>query len=106
MNSIFTGAMIGDEHTLRDWGSAITNSDVISMPEAKTVLLEVPGRSGRLDLSEVLTGDVAYGNREIKLKLAAKTNREKWVKPAITFSINITAGWFKSHLMRTPAITM
>lgn len=80
MNSIFTGAMIGDEHTLRDWGSAITNSDVISMPEAKTVLLEVPGRSGRLDLSEVLTGDVAYGNREIKLKLAAKTNREKWVE--------------------------
>ena len=80
MNSIFTGAMIGEEHTLRDWGSAITNSDVISMPEAKTVLLEVPGRSGRLDLSEVSTGDIAYGNREIKLKLAAKTNREKWVE--------------------------
>ena len=79
MNSIFTGALIGDEHTLRDWGAAITNSDTISVPEPNTVLLEVPGRSGRLDLSEVLTGDVSYGNREIKLKLAAETNREEWV---------------------------
>ena len=32
MSSIFTGAMIGDEHTFRDWGAVITNSDVIAMP--------------------------------------------------------------------------
>ena len=75
---IFTGAMIGDEHTLHDWGAVITNSDVVSMPKPNTVLLEIPGRNGRLDLSEVLTGDISYGNREIKLKLAASTNREKW----------------------------
>ena len=78
MKTIFTGALIGDEHTLRDWGAIITNSDCIGMPEPNTVLLEVPGRSGRLDLSEVLTGDVTYSNREIKLELAAQTNSEKW----------------------------
>ena len=80
MMSIFTGALIGDEHTLRDWGAIITNSDVIGMPEPNTVLLEVPGRSGRLDLSEVLTGDVTYSNREIKLELAVQTNRDHWVE--------------------------
>ena len=80
MKSIFTGALIGDEHTLRDWGAIITNSDVIGMPEPNTVLLEVPGRSGRLDLSEVLTGDITYSNREIKLELAAQTNRDHWVE--------------------------
>ena len=80
MKSIFTGALIGDEHTLRDWGAIITNSDVIGMPEPNTVLLEVPGGSGRLDLSEVLTGDVTYSNREIKLELAAQTNRDHWVE--------------------------
>ena len=80
MKSIFTGALIGDEHTLRDWGAIITNSDVIGMPEPNTVLLEVPGRSGRLDLSEVLTGDITYSNREIKLELAAQTNRDRWVE--------------------------
>ena len=78
MKSIFTGALIGDEHTLRDWGAIITNSDVIGLPEPNTVLLEVPGRSGRLDLSEVLTGDVTYSNREIKLELAAQTDRDRW----------------------------
>ena len=80
MKGIFTGALIGDEHTLRDWGAIITNSDVIGMPEPNTVLLEVPGRSGRLDLSEVLTGDITYSNREIKLELAAQTNRDRWVE--------------------------
>ena len=80
MKSIFTGALIGDEHTLRDWGAIITNSDVIGMPEPNTVLVEVPGRSGRLDLSEVLTGDVTYNNREIKLELAAQTNRDRWTE--------------------------
>lgn len=79
MNSIFSGAMIGDEHTLRDWGAVITNSDVIALPEANTILLDVPGKSGRLDLSEVLTGDISYSNRELKLQLATQTNKDKWV---------------------------
>ena len=83
MSSIFTGAMIGDEHTLRDWDAVITNSDAIGMPEVNTVLLEIPGRSGRLDLSEVLTGDVSYSNRDIRLKLAARTSREKWTQTCL-----------------------
>ena len=94
-DSIFTGALINDEHTLRDFGAAITNSDVISMPEPNTTLLTVPGRNGRLDLSEVLTGDVSYGNRTLKLVLAAETNIERWqttslystMTPATTMSV-------------------
>ena len=84
-DSIFTGALINDEHTLRDFGAAITNSDVISMPEPNTTLLAVPGRNGRLDLSEVLTGDVSYGNRELKLVLAAETNIERWQTTCVVF---------------------
>lgn len=78
MSTIFQGAFLNGEHTLRDWGACITNQDVIGMPAVKTVLLEVPGRSGRIDLSEILTGDVSYGNRELKLVLAAETNIERW----------------------------
>ena len=77
-DTIFKGALLNDEHTLRDWGAAITNSDVVGMPEPRTVLLDIPGMSGRLDLTEVLTGDVPYGNREIKLELACQTDIEKW----------------------------
>lgn len=78
MASIFRGAFLNGEHTLRDWGACITNEDVIGMPAVNTVLLSVPGRSGRIDLSEVLTGDVSYGNRKLKLVLAAETNVSKW----------------------------
>ena len=77
-DTIFKGALLNDEHTLRDWGAAITNSDVIGMPEPRTVLLDIPGMSGRLDLTEVLTGDVSYSNREIKLELVCQTDIEKW----------------------------
>lgn len=80
MATIFKGALVGDEHTLHDWGAVITNTDVIGMPEPQTIVLDVPGRSGRLDLSEVLTGDISYGNREIKMELAAEVDTERWIE--------------------------
>ena len=76
MSSIFQGVLINDEHTLRDWRAVITNSDIISLPEPNTTYLEIPGRNGRLDLSEVLTGDVSFSNRTIKLQLAKSTSVE------------------------------
>ena len=76
--SIFMGATINDEHTFRDWNAAISNSDIISVPEPNTVLVDVPGRNGRLDLSEALTGDVSYSNRTIKLVLVASVNIQSW----------------------------
>jgi len=78
MNTIFTGALINGEHTLRDWGAVITNSRVIGLPQPDTTLLEIPGRSGRLDLSEILSGDISYGNREIRMELAMRTDPQHW----------------------------
>lgn len=78
MSSIFQGATINTDHTLRDWGCAITNSDIISVPEPNLTVLEIPGRNGRLDLSEALTGDITYGNRTIKLELAVSVNISTW----------------------------
>ena len=81
--SIYLGATINTEHTLRDWKAAITNADVISVPEANTVILEVPGRNGNLDLSEALTGDVTYGNRTIKLELASSVSLSSWYEKCL-----------------------
>lgn len=78
MSSIFYGATINNEHTLNTWGCAITNSDIISVPEPNLTVLEIPGRNGRLDLSEALTGDITYANRTIKLELAASVNISGW----------------------------
>lgn len=104
MSSIFQGATINTDHTLRDWGCAITNSDIISVPEPNLTVLEIPGRNGRLDLSEALTGDITYGNRTIKLELAVSVNISTWFNKCdyifrnfhgkivtVTFTINTDA---------------
>ncbi len=59
------GATIGTKHT-DTWGLRLKQIN-ISMPAAKTMTIDIPGADGILDLSEVLTGDVKYGNRNIEL---------------------------------------
>ena len=44
-------------------------SKSIALPEVRTNMIDVPGRDGLLDASEVLTGEVTYKNRTITLKL-------------------------------------
>lgn len=44
-------------------------SKSISLPEVRTNMIDVPGRDGLLDASEVLAGEVTYKNRTITLKL-------------------------------------
>lgn len=62
------GIIIGDKHTGRDWGLVCTQVEIES-PEQKTQYVEVPGRDGYLDLSEVLTGEPHYKNRNLKISL-------------------------------------
>lgn len=41
----------------------------IASPEPKIVKVSVPGRNGDLDMSEALTGTIAYNNRQITVRL-------------------------------------
>lgn len=54
---------IGDYHTAEDWG-LILNSKTLNPPTPKVVTVAVDGRDGDLDLSEALTGEIRYENRE------------------------------------------
>ena len=55
-------------------------SKSISLPEVRTNMIDVPGRDGLLDASEVLTGEVTYKNRTIELKLTGvdTVSGKKW----------------------------
>lgn len=67
------GATINDLHTWKDLGlrwAGVT----ISAPEVKTNYLDVPGRSGPLDLSEALTGYPTYAARSLALTFDARTH--------------------------------
>ena len=49
-----------------DWNVVLTKVE-IPLPVPKTSTVDIKGADGLLDLSEVLTGDVRYKNRTIKL---------------------------------------
>lgn len=54
--------------TYTEYGLLLASKS-IALPEVRTNMIDVPGRDGLLDASEVLTGEVTYKNRIITLKL-------------------------------------
>lgn len=65
-------------NTYDDWGLYITNTDCIGEPKQYTRYIEVPGRNGLLDLSEVISGRQVYTSREIKINLAGARDKTTW----------------------------
>lgn len=57
------GVYFTDYHTNNDWG-LILNSKKLDPPTPKIVKVSIDGRDGDLDLSEALTGEIRYNNRE------------------------------------------
>lgn len=49
-----------------DWNIVLTKAE-IPLPTPKTSTVDIKGADGVLDLTEALTGDVQYSNRQIKL---------------------------------------
>lgn len=61
----FTNSNGVSKNTWTDWNLIPSSPPMISTPEPYTNYIDIPGRvSGPLDLSEVLTGQVAYQNSE------------------------------------------
>ena len=58
-----------------DWNIVLTKAS-IPLPSIKTSSVDIKGANGILDLSEALTGDVCYGNRDIKLTFAMMEDRD------------------------------
>ena len=64
-----------DKSALDDWNVVLTNKE-IPLPTVKTSTVDIQGADGVLDLSEVLTGDVKYGNRVLKLTFEVINNTD------------------------------
>lgn len=72
------GATINGKHTFRDLGLVIGNNDIVSSPAPKTNIIDVPGSSYRLDLTETLTGRTEYESRTLNFKFGIQKPKEKW----------------------------
>lgn len=68
------GVKFGNKHSYDDWGLILTQKS-IGLPDAKTETVDVPGMDGMMDLTEVLSDDVRYGNR--KLQFTFQTPKPK-----------------------------
>ncbi len=72
------GATLGSWHTYKDGGLIITNPLIAQTPEPKTVLVDIPGSSTVLDMSEALTGRVEYARRQLTFELAGAKPATDW----------------------------
>ncbi len=71
MYNMPTGVKFGDYHTYDEWRLRLTKI-TIGLPEPKTVLIEIPGGDGVLDLSESLTGKMQYNTRKLEFEFDAR----------------------------------
>lgn len=69
---------IGDKNTWDDWHLYPDTLPTISIPENRTQFMEIPGMSGVLDFSTVLTGYPLYSNREGSWSFLADTDYGPW----------------------------
>ena len=72
------GATINGLHTYKDFGLVIGNTDVVGSPAVKTTIIDVPGSSNRIDLTEALTGKPEYESRTLKMELGCLHPISEW----------------------------
>lgn len=63
----FLGVTFGDKHSYRDWNLRWVDVD-IGYPNPKTKIIDIPGCSAVIDLTEALTGEVEYEQRDLTFK--------------------------------------
>ena len=65
-------------HTLNDWGLALGNNNYIGDPEMETTYIQIPGRTGLLDVTEAISGKRVYTKRQLAFELGGKRDRLSW----------------------------
>ena len=75
---MYHSVTFGNKNTYTDWHLVPDSRPVLAMPEPKTMMVEVPGANGVLDLSESLTKYPIYKNREGSFTFHVLNGYEDW----------------------------
>jgi len=84
MNALTNGFKIYVEdtgmtyHTLNTWGLALGNNNYISDPVQETTYIDVPYRTGLIDISETVSGRPIFKERELSFEVGGLNVRRKW----------------------------
>lgn len=80
--------LFNDKNTYCDWNLILTAKD-ITPPEPKTNYIELDGMSGSLDLSDALTGEITYKDRNISATFwtdyGTRKDRERIIRELTAF---------------------
>lgn len=71
------GVLIDSLHSYRDF-SLILTQKTFSSPELQEEYVDVPGRDGPIDVSEVLTGTIKFKERTISMKFFSVAPAQMW----------------------------
>lgn len=72
------GVKFGNYDSYDSWNLFLKENPKISSPELQTYMVEIPGRSGQLDLTDSVFGGVKYKDREIKMSFLSYAAQELW----------------------------
>jgi len=72
------GVTFNGHHSFRDYHLLPTSAPMITPPEVQTFYVNVAGADGSLDLTEVLTGYVNYGDRKGEFNFQIYGDRSDW----------------------------
>lgn len=75
---MYHSVTFGSKNSYADWHLVPDGRPVIAMPEVKTTMVEIPGSSGVLDLSESLTKYPIYSNRSGSITFHVLNDIEPW----------------------------
>lgn len=76
-------------HTLNDWGLALGNNNYIGDPQMETTYIQIPGRSGLIDATEVIAGRRIFRKRSLSFELGGVRDRLDWDGVISSFRNNI-----------------
>lgn len=93
----------GGINTWDDWHLIPTTRPVINPPNVRTNEVIIPGRSGSLDLSEVLTGYPLYDNRTGSIEFVVANDYWDWAVAYSTIMRCLHGKTFKMMLEDDPA---
>lgn len=81
MNTDYSIDIFNDElsiNTWENWHLAPKERPSVAPPEVKTEYVEIPGANGSLDYTEVLAGEVRYGNRTGSWNFIVENGYQQW----------------------------
>jgi hypothetical protein len=75
---MYHSVIFGEKNTWDDWHLIPQSRPVFLPPDLKTSYIEVPGTDGTKDLSEALTGEIKYKNRQGSISFYVDNGHKPW----------------------------